>query len=352
MDFEIEIAHSVEEVGQEAWDRLGSGHPFSSHRWYRYGEVVLADNIPIYIILSRHGEPVARATFWLRRREQIPIPSRVARRLVEAIIRRWPLLVCQSPLVEASGLILPDPPLRDAALRTIAQVALEQAECHNISFLGYTYLEEQETSYPGWPETCIVTGVPEPFTRLDITWPDFESYYNDLSKSTRAQYRQNCNRAADLGIEISRRRMTPPLDDETLDLAVGQIWSVEAHHKTAPTPWARRLLEFGGMVDGVWLKAEIGGRMVGNFTVFGDGGIWKMTMLGRDYEVRYAYFRLIYEAIRCAIDEKARVLWGGSGVYDMKQKLGFRLVYSNRDIVLGAGSLFGVLGRLLAGLAG
>jgi predicted N-acyltransferase len=348
--FDIQVAHSVEEIGQEAWDRLGGGRPFASYRWYRYGETVLADDVPIYIVLSHQGEPVARGTFWLRRREQLPISSRIVRLLIETILSRWPLLTCQSPLLEASGLILPqDPTLRDRAVAIIAQVAQEQARGYRASFVACDYLEAHEARSAGWPDAFVTTEFQNPGTYLIIKWPDFERYYEHLSTSTRAQYRRNCNRAADLNIEVSHHPMTQPLDEATLNEAVEQIWSVERRHNSAPTPWAHRMLEYAYMVDTNWLRAEIEGRMVGCFIVLGDGNTRKMTLMGRDYNVRYVYFQLIYTAIRCAIEAGVRVLWGGSGVYGMKQKFGFQLASNNHAVFAGTGPLLCALGRMVAG---
>lgn len=350
MTLKIQIAHSVEEVGQEAWDRLSGKRPFASYRWYLYGETVLANDMPIYIILSCQNEPVARGTFWLRRKEQLPISSSIIRRFMDQVLRRWPLLICQSPLLEASGLILPeDTHLRDEAVSIIAQVAQEQARRHKGSFLICDYLEKATVQHATWPDTFRAIEFQDPGTYLTIKWPDFESYYKHLSKSTRAQYRQNCNRAVDLGIEVSRHLMKAPPDEDILDKAVEQIWCVDLRHQSAPTPWARRMLKFAYMVDATWLKTEIDGQMVGCFIVLGDGDIRKMTLMGRDYDVRYAYFQLIYEAIRCAIEEGVQVLWGGSGVYDMKQKLGFELASNNHTVFTGVSPQLRLLGRIIVG---
>ncbi|MBN1991225.1 MAG: GNAT family N-acetyltransferase [Anaerolineae bacterium] len=326
--FDIQIAHSIEEVGQAAWDDLAGGHPFAHYRWYRYAEAVLADDLPIYIILAHSGRPVARATFWLKRQEAIELSSKLARRLVEMILRRWPLLVCRTPLVDMPGLILPDPPLREAARQVITQVAQEQARRYRASFLVFDYLEREETERPGWANILIPTTLPDPGTHLDITWPDFESYLQHLSKKTRRQYRLNCNRAADLGIEIKRH--APPAPDETtLEQAVSLIHAVETYHGSPPTPWTQPMLSHAGMVEATWLTAELEGRLVGCATFFQDGATGLMTMLGRDYEVQYAYFQLIYEAICCTIEAGVRVLRGGSGAYEMKERLGFQVESNN-----------------------
>jgi predicted N-acyltransferase len=352
MNFELQIAHSVQEIGQEAWDRLAGGRPFASYRWYRFGETVLTDNTPIYVVLSRRGEPVARGTFWLRSREQLPVSSPIARHLIEALLRRWPLLICRAPLVESPGLILPDPPLRDAALKTIAQVALEQAEGHRASFLGYIYLKPQETAYPGWPDTLATVKMPEPRTHLAITAPDFKSYLGGLSRSTRKDYRRHRKRAAARDIEVSEHPLTAPLNGTLLDQAVTLIENVERRHGSSHHPWAREMLKHAHMVDAIWLTAEIGERLVGCDLLFGDRDTWVMTLLGLDYEVEYVYFQLMYAPIRCAIEKGAQTLWGGSGAYEMKQRLGFQVESQHHVLFAGRGPWFHRLGRRVAAMEG
>lgn len=344
MSFEVQLAHSVREIGPEAWDRLSGGRPFTSYRWYSYGEAVLADNTPIYIILHHQGEPAARATFWLRRREALPIASRLARRAVEAILHRWPLLLCSTPLADASGLILPDPPLRDEALGVIAQVALDQARRHRVSFVGCAYLSEQEARQAGWPRAFTAVDLPEPTTRLSIVWADFESYLCQLPPAARKDYRRHRNRAADLGIEIK-----PGAPATAIDEALTLIRNAERHHRSAFNPWARATLEHAALVDGVWLTAQAQGRLVGCGLLLRDGPAWLMTLLGRDYAVPYAYFQLMYAAIRCAIEGGAQVLWGGTGAYDLKRRLGFQLA-ENHDyaVFAGRGPLLQRLGRWVA----
>ncbi len=338
MNLDIQIAHSVEQIGQAAWDYLAEGRPFSSYRWYRYGETVLADNKPIYVILSHHGEPVARATFWLRWREALPLSSRIVRRALEALIRRRPLLMCQAPVSDAPGMILPAGELREAALRVMAQVAQDQAHAYRASFLAWLYLQEYDAWCAGWPDAFARVRMDEPLTRLAIMWPDFESYVRQLPKSARGDYRRHCRHAAEQGIEVRHQRLSEeePLSEGLLDEAVALLGNVEERHKSAHNPWARAMLQHAVLVDAVWLRAESGDRLVGCGLLLGDGDVWVMTLLGLDYGVRYAYFQLMYAAIRCAIEQGARVLWGGASAYELKRRLGFQ-VQPRHFVVFAAG---------------
>jgi len=351
MEFEVHIAHSIAEIGQEAWDRLSGDHIFASYRWYRFGEAVLAsDTPPTYVVLSWKGEPVARGTFWLSGQEFIPLPPGALRRLVEALVRRWPLMMCRSPLANAAGLILPESDLHDAALRTLAQVALEEARRCRASFLIFGHLEGRQAHDAAWPEGFVPVTLPDPGTRLVVTWPDFESYLASLSKSVRKDYRRHRNRAADLGVVVTHRRVTSPLDEGVLDEAMTLIHNVENHHRLPHYKWARAILQNAHLVDAAWLTAEIGERLVGCGLLLGDRGTWCLASLGLDYEFNYVYFQLLYQAIRCAIEEQdIHVLRGGSEVYEMKQRLGFQLEDSHHLIFAGAGALPRALGQWLAG---
>lgn len=324
MDFDLQIASSVDQIGREAWDRLGAGRPFSSYRWYRFGEKVLSADTPLYVILSRAGEPIARGTFWLRWQESLPIPPGPVRPLVQPILRRWPLLVCRTPLSYTSGLILPAPPLRDEALRTVVRVAQEHLRQKHASFLVFDYLESGELGWTCWPDAFIRSAVPAPGTRLPITWHDFGSYVRHLPKAVRKDFRRHGNRAADLGIEIGR----PPTVTD-LEQALAMIRAVENHHRSMPNPWARAMLENAAMVDFAWLTAQLGGRLVGCGLLLGTETAYFLALLGLDYSTRYAYFQLLYAAIRSAIEDGVPVLFGGSGAYETKQRLGFRPETSN-----------------------
>jgi len=329
MQFDIQIAHSVEEIGQEAWDRLSQDRPFSSYRWYRYGEKVMGANLPIYIVLSVQNEPVARGTFWLVRNEPLPL-SEPARSIFQIILQRWPLMICRSPLTEMSGLIVPESSLRDEALTTIVRVARDQAQQHRASFVAVTYLERQESEWDCWSNGFISFKFSEPGTCMNIAWPDFEGYLKHLSKSARKDYKRHCRFANEQGIRIIRGQ-TPAAGSLEFDKAMTLITNV-THRHDSPLPWARSMLEYAGMVGYTWITAEKDGSMVGCGILLEDGDHRLFKLIGLDYSVKYVYFQLFYERIRCAIEQGARFLWGGSGIYEFKQHIGFHMM--NREYLV------------------
>jgi predicted N-acyltransferase len=347
IDFDVQIVHGVDEIGQAAWDRLGGGQPFTSYRWYRFGEKAMAYAMPVYILLSREGELVARATCWLTGQEPLPIQSTLIRKAAQAVFRRWPLLMCQSPLSSAftSGLILPDPPLRDRALEMIVQHAREQAREHRASFCLFPYLM-RDARKQSWPDDCMWVAMSEPGTRLAISWPDFESYLSHLNKKRRYNYHRTCRLADELGIQVKCYQAV--LD---VDRAMALHEAVNRRYRSETEPWMRRAFENAHMVDSAWLCAEVDGHMVGCELMLGDGGVWFVTGLGLDYSVQYAYFKLSYADIGYAIASGAKVLRWGAGAYEVKRRLGFEVEDNNYVAVVARTAELGSLGRWLAGRA-
>jgi hypothetical protein len=101
------------------------------------------------------------------------------------------------------------------------------------------------------------------------------------------------------------------------------------HHHSSVTPLARAILTHAGLVGATWLTAEIGQGLAACGLLLADGKTGVLTLLGRDYSIKFAYFQLVYAAIRRAIESGVQVLWAGSGAYELKQRLGFELVPNN-----------------------
>ena len=343
MSYDVQIAHGVEKVGQAAWDSLGEDLAFASYRWYRFGEAVLADDLPIYITLHHAGEPVARATFWLKRREALPTRSRAARFLVESLLRRRPLLACRSPLSGTSGLILPAPPYRELALETILSTAQELARQHRASFLLFDYLTPAQMHWPGWPDGYVKMPNTSPGTRLAIAWKDFDGYLAHLSKKRRYNVRRNYRLVAEEGISIVQH---PAVTD--LEKAMELHRNVNKRYKVPTAQWMRATMIQAGMVDAVWLAAEKEGELVGCELMLGDRGAWLVTGLGLDHSVSNVYFVLGYEDIRYAIERGARALRWGSETYDVKERLGFEPEGYNNLIFTSRWAPLRRLGRRIA----
>lgn len=343
----LQVASGIAEVDPAAWDGLSHGQAWTGRNWYRFGETVFEGDLPVYLLLWDGMTLAARATFWLRRREPLPISSRAARAVTQGLLQHRPLFMCQSPLASVPGLTLPVEG-RDEALATLAQMAQDQARNLGASFVVVPYLERCETAWAGWPASFGAVRVPDPGTRLGIRWSDFGSYVDDLPKSVRKDYRRHCNRAAGEGITVTSRRVTTESPIAPVEDALRLIRNVEEAHGSPPNPRARAVLENVALVEATWLEARQGDRLVGCGLLLGDGPVQALGLLGLDYQVRYVYFQLLYAAIRCAIEQGVNVLRGGGGAYTLKTRLGFELESNNHLMFAGNGLLFQAAGRWLA----
>lgn len=314
--FDFQIAHSVTEIDARIWNALSAGRPFTSHQWYRYGEAVLADCEPLYLVALQRAQPVARATFWRTHNEPLPIQSGLLRGTIQNLLRRWPLLICRSPLSSLSGLVLPDGALREATQAVLGKKAFELSKRQNNSFLIFDYLSHEQCT--GWPKPFVAAAVSDPGTVMALDWASFDSYLEAGNKKDRQHYKRTLREAQKLGIQVKRHESVPNVDE-----ALALIHGVERRFGSPENPWARGMLEKLQMVGGSFLAATIDGRLVGCGLVLQDNGAQMNATLGLAKDVPYVYFMLVYESLKLAFDEHIRLLRLGSGAYDVKEQLGF-----------------------------
>ena len=343
MAADVQVFTSVREVGQDAWDRLGNGRPFTSYRWYAFGERVLADCRPVYVIWSEGGKPAARGTFWLTRDEPLPVASRPVRSVLESFFRRWPLLVCRSPLSSSEGLILPEPARRETALKAISEAAFGELCREHGSFLLFDYLNEEETNFVGWPAASSTIVMDDPGTSLRLTWCDFQEFLMKNEHRMHQHYRRTSREAADLGIQITRHKSV-----EEIDRAIELIRNVERRHKSVQNRLARPILENMQMADSTWLAARRGSSLVGCLLLLEDNGGQFAFLPGLTYDEPCTYFMLLYEAIRNAFDRGITLLRWGNSAYEIKRRLGFELEDTNRVVYRGRGRLSQLAAQLAA----
>jgi hypothetical protein len=332
VDLAIQIASRLSEVDAAAWDALSAGRPFASYNWYRFGERVMTGCVPFYIIVSLGGLPVGRATFWQIADEPLPILA-LLRRPVSALLHRWPLLICRSPLSNSSGLILPDPPLREVVQAAIINTMEELARQTHCSFIIFDFLSEEQCS--GWPENFLRSSAFSPGTMMDVKWDSFKEYLAGNHK-VRRHYQYMQNKARELGLQV---KLHPRVD--RMDEAMKLIRRVEKHFDSAPNPWIEGMMEQLSMVNGMWVAATVDGQLVGCNIILEDGSACMNTGLGHN-DLSYVYLIMMYENLRTAFDHHMRLLRWGSGAFEFKQRLGFELEKNNNLMFTSTG-----LGSLL-----
>ena len=70
--FKVDIHKSILEIPPETWDQIAAGRGFQSHRWYTFGERVMQDSPPTYILASDGDKPIAGAALFQIKNEPLP----------------------------------------------------------------------------------------------------------------------------------------------------------------------------------------------------------------------------------------------------------------------------------------
>jgi len=342
LNLTIRIAHSINEIDRKMWDDLSAGKPFQSHRWYQFGERVMDDCEPVYLLAFHNDELVGRAALWVIHNEPLPLGPGIWRSLFQPVLRRWPLLICRSPLSNAAGLVLPPAPLRAETLSALGQAALSVARRRRCLVLVFDFLDDAESR--NWPPGFSPIKVSNPGTLMQNRWGSFDEYLAGRNKKDRQHYKRTLREAQKLNIQLERCSSVPDVA-----AALELINNVDRRYGNPPNPWMRRLLENIGMVDGTWLDARQNGELVGGGALFEDNGAQLTTALGLADNAPYVYLLLTYASLEEAFKRKVELLRWGSGAYDVKEQLGFQ-VDVNDFIVISSGNFF--LKKLSQWLAG
>ena len=329
--FTIRVSHRISDIDPNEWDRLSGERPFQSYRWYRYGERVMSDCQPTYILLYLEEKLTARAALWLVRNEPLPLSHGFMRNVARSALNHWPLLICRSPLSFLSGLILPDIPLRDPALSEICQAARNELKSQHGSFLVFDYMEAKDKEWTGWPPEFNFITVSDPGTIMHNHWNDLESYFASGNKKDRQHHKRSMHEAQVIGIKTIN---VEKVSDAGTALALIQL--VEKRHGSPPNPWAKAMLENLEMVNGACIEAYMNDKLVGCGLIFEDNRAQLTATLGLADDVPGVYFQLIYASLQDAFTRKVRFLRWGSGAYDVKRRLGFELETNNNSVFMSA----------------
>ena len=335
----VKTFSSIKEIDALAWDRLSGDIPFQSHRWYTFGERVLFDCLPIYLLAYDKNTLVARASMWLVRNEPLPKMPRPLKLLVTALVKRWPLLICRSPMANTSGIIVEGNLQREAIFAALTTAAIAQARQKQASIVLFDFLSETEMRE--WPSDFVKLKMPSPGTILKNRWQSLEQFLADGNKKDRQHYKRTLREAAKLGIHVTQHKVVHEMDS-----ALALIRKVEDRYSSSYNPWMRALLENIEMINGTWLEAYIDKKLVGCGLILEDQNVQLTTGLGLEDNIPYVYFLLIYASLEAAFTKKVELLRWGTGAYEIKRRLGFELEQNNNSVLFGANQLTRLLTRL------
>jgi predicted N-acyltransferase len=288
---------------------------------------------------------------WIRRREQLPVSSRLIRILLGRYLAENPLVTCQTALAGISGLFLAGSP--SDRRRTLSRFSTELRSVLDEaggSFLILPFLHPNIASDPAWGAGFISVAMP-PNMVLDARWGSFDAFAASLRRSARKDDRRHRNRAIRLGLR-SRLETTPP-DIETVRRLVR---AQERKHRSARLPFLDDLVRERPVPGGRWIlvdrteRGPVGtaGETVGCGFIARDRRWLNLTALGLADNAPNVYFELMYGAIAHAIETRAAGIVGGGGAYDFKERLGYRRTPNNRVLFFSRSPRLRRLGAWLA----
>jgi predicted N-acyltransferase len=197
--------HVIEDTNvlPSEWDILSVGRAFSSIQWLQFMRAILNEFHPYYLLLYDKDQLVGRAIVTRNTTPPgISFTSAWPRRILHTLLRRWPLLVMQSPGANLSGIVLPAGD-EAAAMLAISRTLDDLARRSQASFtvLGWINQREYDLIQPTGAYT---------FTQLDqgtvlpLTWSSFDQYITSLSASARQDFRRHRKKADERQIRIER----------------------------------------------------------------------------------------------------------------------------------------------------
>ncbi len=320
MDLNLIIQNEISKLDADAWDALTEKTPFTSIRWQTFCEHVHDHDQPFYFVVEADGRYIAAAVFWLYFRPAIPDFPPFIEKVLAPFFYQRPLFLCEIPVVEANGLVLPEEPeLKAAAMAKILDGAEKIAVQQKCSFVVFGHLSaELDGEFP--PAANYHSVRLFPGTMLDLQGvTNYEAYLERLNKKQRKNIRRNRSSALEGGAKIVRRGH---MDAE---LAFSLASNVGEKHNAPLRKETKRHFASIEMVESCWLTVEIAGKVVGFDLLLGDQGVWKVKATGNDYSADNIYFLLSDEDVRFAIDQGARMLHAGTHLYHVKHRLGYEI---------------------------
>ena len=336
----VKVHKSIQEIDPKVWNRVAAARGFQSHRWYTFGERVMEDSPPTYLVAWDGDTPVASAALFKIKNEPLPLPE-IARQFMSSILKRRPLLVCRSPLADTSALLLPGEPTRDDSLAALAQAAQDEFKKQRCSFLVFDFLLTEQLKYPSWPAGYERITISEPGTYMPIIWESFDSYLEKTNDKDLQLYKQSLKQAKENGLVLSKQKTV-----SDIDTAMHLINDVSVWHGSAHNPWTRKMLENFSLVDGTWLEIHKDEKLVGCCAVLRDNKFQIATALGLEDDVPGGYSFLLYSALQDAFEHKVRLVRFGTGSYDVKRQMGFHLEDTNHAMISMASTMSRAMKRL------
>jgi predicted N-acyltransferase len=234
-------------------------------------------------------------------------------------------------------------------LEELAQAAdAEAARCKARIIVIRDFLDEELREASGLRSRGFTKTGNLPTAVLRIRWKSFDEYLNDMRSRHRAKVRRGLAIAESFGLSVHVRHSFSDIGEELVREWRNVHEYADEYSREELTAGFYR--GFGAATEGHAQLIEVrrGDHRVAHALIFLDGGILRWLFFGRDRpEFRDgAYFLVIAEIIRLAIEQQLEIVEMGLTTYSPKTDYGAQLV-PLWVFVRFRGAL---LGRLLPGL--
>ncbi|MBN2006517.1 MAG: GNAT family N-acetyltransferase [Anaerolineae bacterium] len=299
-------------------------HVFAEHRWQRLAEAIINDYESRYVLLRQDGKLCAAAVCSIERH----FYSRLLETMAGPLLRVFPCMRCVLPLAANSGIIVhPDytqclPVLLDAVHELARRERISFYTIDNLYDNDPTWAHLQDRGYHRMPMLEEIY--------LDIEWPTFDEYLATLPKKKRNEYRRTGRALEAQGIEMRVIHPTPENQPHLTQL----VNNVFVHHNEPVTYREDFPLRAQDIMDGnmCFYGAYQGDDIIACAAFLRSGGAGSLKCMGLAYERTMdtgAYYQIVAEGIRQAIEWKVSRLYIGATAYQTKRH--FAPVRETRD---------------------
>jgi predicted N-acyltransferase len=321
MSYLVQIIDDLGSLQNEIWNSAAPQAAFHDAQWMRFAQQIIKDFRPLCALLMEGEQVVGTASFVLSNDPGVTLESGFGRYILQTLLKRYPLLLCQTPIANKSGLVLPVGHETEGLLALDSAVRAHIGRYHT-SFLVYGWLSEAEkVSFERSGKYNVVAL--DSGMSLKIQWANFEDYHKTLSRTMRRNVKRHDKAATEMGIRLERTHHFAHETPHMMQL-VHNVW--QHHGNDFAFPYRDDMfatVERDLPNNSIMIFARQHDQIVGLGLLIWDKDVMTWAMLGLDYSVRYVYFQIIYEAIRVAIDLGIKTIQGGTGAYEFKRRLGF-----------------------------
>lgn len=335
---DVTIYDSISELDMHEWDEVvGPNQLFQRSEWLRALEGGgLADCTPKYFVVrDASGRMVASASAYIIPTSLVLFSKGFVRSAVERIRRLWPsflmprILECGCPTGLGRAISLRSTAAVEGVVERLCEAFEDLARRERLRVLVIRDFDPQDVHIMQ-PFVNRGFGAVDnlPTTRLDIAWPSFDAFVDDMQSRHRSRLRKRLKLAERNGLQ-ARFCMQGYDAAEELDRQTNNVdGAAKDYNRSLLTPTFYR--QGSRALGARWRVLDIwrDGRVVANALLLSDGPILRWLSFGRDIAGARdgAHFLVMATIVRTAIEERFECIDMGLTTYATKQEFGAQIV--------------------------